>query len=110
MDMITLDWKSNIFRQLKEHNRQGNGYNDIVEQCRYFPGYFIHWNRFLLCLIDNRIWENNGILKAQCSKLEKDVNHLRLTNAGLEKASIVKYIFRQTLARTFVVWVFLVNN
>lgn len=38
----------------------------------------------------NRIWEYNGILKAQCSKLEKDMQHLRLANADLEKTSIVK--------------------
>jgi len=38
-------------------------------------------------VIDNRILENNAILQIQCGKLEKDVNHLRLSNAGLERAS-----------------------
>jgi hypothetical protein len=31
--------------------------------------------------------ENNAVLQIQCVKLEKDVHHLRLSNAGLEKAS-----------------------
>jgi hypothetical protein len=31
--------------------------------------------------------ENNGILQNQNIKLEHDVKHLRLANAGLEKAS-----------------------
>jgi hypothetical protein len=34
--------------------------------------------------------ENNAILQIQCTKLEKDVNQLRLTNAGLEKASAAR--------------------
>jgi hypothetical protein len=31
--------------------------------------------------------ENNAILQIQCVKFEKNVNQLRLANAGLEKAS-----------------------
>lgn len=38
-------------------------------------------------LIDNRILENNATLQSHCIKLEEDVHHLRLNNAGLEKAS-----------------------
>jgi hypothetical protein len=37
--------------------------------------------------------ENNGILQIQCTKLEKDVNHLRLANAGLEKASEARLVY-----------------
>ncbi|CAF0868683.1 unnamed protein product [Adineta steineri] len=68
MEIITSNWKSYIFCQLKEHNQQWNGYNDIIE----------HYNRIL---------ENNSILQIQCTKLVTDVNYLRLANAGLEKAS-----------------------
>ncbi len=50
-----------------------------------------HFN-FSCCWIDNRILENNAILQIQYVKLEKDVNHLRLTNAGLERASEARYI------------------
>ena len=41
-------------------------------------------------LTDNHILETNFILRNQNAKLEKDVQHLRLTNAGLEKAAKVK--------------------
>jgi hypothetical protein len=87
MDVITHNWKSTIFCQLKEHNREQNGYDHIVEHCIdffvVFP--FDYW--VCLSVIDNRILENNAILQIQCGKLEKDVNHLRLSNAGLERAS-----------------------
>ena len=42
-----LDWKSNISRQLKQHNGQRHGYNDIIEQCWYFPSEFDSLNRDL---------------------------------------------------------------
>lgn len=84
MDIITNNWKSNIFGQLKEHNRIQNGYDPIVEQCRKI---FIGFRDYSYRWIDNKILDNNAILQVQCTKLEKDVNQLRLTNAGLEKAS-----------------------
>lgn len=43
MDIITLDWKSNISRQLKQHNCQRNGYDNIIQQCSYFSlEFFFH--------------------------------------------------------------------
>ena len=37
--------------------------------------------------IDNRLCESNTVLQNQCTKLDQDVNHLRVANASLEKAS-----------------------
>ncbi|UJR27539.1 hypothetical protein I4U23_008821 [Adineta vaga] len=68
MEMNISNWRSNIFSQLKEQNQQRNVYDHIIE----------HYNRIL---------ENNAILQIQCTKLQTDVQHLRLANAGLEKAS-----------------------
>ena len=39
------------------------------------------------CSIDNRLCESNSVLQNQCIKLDHDVNHLRVANASLEKAS-----------------------
>ena len=86
----TNNWKSNIFGQLKEHHRQHNGYDHIVEHCR--EGFMEIFDAIFLCRIDNRILEGNAILKTQCVKLERDVNQLRLTNAGLERASQARYL------------------
>jgi hypothetical protein len=36
--------------------------------------------------------ENNAGLQIRCIKLEKDVHHLRLANAGLEKASEARLV------------------
>ncbi|CAF3392146.1 unnamed protein product [Rotaria sp. Silwood2] len=63
-----MDWKTNIICQLKDHKRQWNVYDEIIQ----------HYNRLL---------DNNTTLQIQCVKLENNVNHLRLANAGLEKAS-----------------------
>ncbi|CAF1575256.1 unnamed protein product [Rotaria sp. Silwood1] len=63
-----MDWKSDIICQLQDHKRQWTVYDEIIQ----------HYNRLL---------ENNATLQIQCIKLENDVNHLRLSNAGLEKAS-----------------------
>ncbi|CAF1168435.1 unnamed protein product [Rotaria sordida] len=65
-----MDWKSNIVCQLKDHKHQWNVYDEIIK----------HYNR---------LSDNNVALQIQCVKLENDVNHLRLANAGLEKASEV---------------------
>jgi hypothetical protein len=37
--------------------------------------------------------ENNAVLQIQCAKFEKDVNHLRLANAGLERASEARLVY-----------------
>ncbi|CAF0804071.1 unnamed protein product [Adineta ricciae] len=68
MEVIVSNWKSTIFSQLKEQNQRRNVYDEIIE----------HYNRIL---------ENNAVLQIQCNKLQTDVHHLRLANAGLEKAS-----------------------
>ncbi|CAF0785653.1 unnamed protein product [Rotaria sordida] len=68
MTTIDSNWKLNIFSQLKEHNRQWNVYGSIIEDY-------------------NHILENNTIQQVQCIKLEKDVYHLRLANADLQKAA-----------------------
>lgn len=49
-----------------------------------------HYVSFLCISLDNRLLENNTLLQIQCVKLEKDVHHLRLSNVGLERASVVK--------------------
>ncbi|CAF4332014.1 unnamed protein product [Rotaria socialis] len=66
MNIINLNWKSNILSQLKEQNCQQNGYQRLIETY-------------------NHILENNSNLQNQCFKLEKDVNHLRSINTDLEK-------------------------
>ncbi|CAF1165549.1 unnamed protein product [Adineta steineri] len=63
-----MDWKSDIVGQLKTHKHQWNIFDEIIE----------HYNR----LLDNHVF-----VQTRCAKLEKDVGHLRLANAGLEKAS-----------------------
>ncbi|CAF5037167.1 unnamed protein product, partial [Rotaria magnacalcarata] len=63
-----MDWKSDIICQLKDQKQHWNVYDEIVE----------HYNRLL---------DSNTNLQIRCVKFENDVNHLRLANAGLEKAS-----------------------
>jgi hypothetical protein len=79
-----MDWKLDIFCQLKKHKHQWNVYDEIIEHCMLFIYIILNQSFFLL---DNRLLENNSILQTQRNKLEKDVNHLRLANSGLEKAS-----------------------
>ncbi len=45
-----------------------------------------------LYFIDNRLLEANSALQIQCIKFEKDIHHLRLANAGLEKASEARFV------------------
>ena len=33
MEVLPLQWKSNLICQLKEHNRQWNSYNELIENC-----------------------------------------------------------------------------
>ncbi|CAF0721242.1 unnamed protein product [Adineta ricciae] len=63
-----MDWKTDIVRQLKGRKDHWNSYDEIITQY-------------------NHLLEQYIILQNQRSKLEKDVGQLRLTNAGLEKAS-----------------------
>jgi hypothetical protein len=37
--------------------------------------------------------ENNAVLQIQNLKFEKDVQHLRLSNAGLERASEARLVY-----------------
>lgn len=91
--MITSNWKSNIFSQLKKYNQQQNNYDHIIEHCKKNSFFLFCFEKkkktrdFFSIELDNRILENNAILQIQCSKLEKDVNHLRLANSSLEKTS-----------------------
>jgi hypothetical protein len=45
--------------------------------------------------------ENNTTLQSQCFKFEKDVQHLRLANAGLEKASEARFVY---LNKIKIIW------
>jgi len=87
-----MDWKLNIFHQLKDHKRESNLYDEIIEHCILFFINYIHIYLFSI-FIDNRLLENNTLLHSQCIKFEKDVQHLRLANAGLEKASEARFVY-----------------
>ena len=88
MEVIESNWKSTIFNQLKEQNQRRNVYDEIIEHCISICLLSIQtFISVFLFKIDNRILENNAILQIQCNKLQTDVHHLRLANAGLEKAS-----------------------
>lgn len=56
--------------------------------------YLIYMNfmNTYLYFIDNRLLDSNSSLQIQCNKLGNDVHHLRLANAGLEKASEARLI------------------
>lgn len=51
--------------------------------------YFL-FTELVFVFIDNHLLENNTNLQSQCTKLENDIQHLRLANAGLEKASVAR--------------------
>lgn len=89
MEISTPIWKSNLVLQLKQQKYQQNTYGNIIEHCMlisiwYFCCLFIE--------LDNKLIETNCLLQTQCRKFETDVNQLRLANAGLEKASVARYI------------------
>lgn len=63
-----MDWKSDLFNQLKTSKNQYNIYDAIIQNY-------------------NHLLETNIKLLNENNKLGQDVQHLRLANAGLEKAS-----------------------
>lgn len=62
-----------------------------------------HWELFVMMIwksfsyswffpLDTHLWESRESLQQQCRKLEQDVNHLRMANAGLERASLNRLV------------------
>ena len=87
MQVLCSNWKSTIFHQLKENCRQHNSYDELIEHCLFLRFAIGWWCSLPLYSTDNRLCENNTLLQAQCAKLDKDVHHLRVTNASLQRAS-----------------------
>lgn len=87
--MDIINWKSDLLFQIKDQKRQWNLYDAIIENCMLQSMYFL-FTELVFVFIDNHLLENNTNLQSQCTKLENDIQHLRLANAGLEKASVAR--------------------
>jgi hypothetical protein len=82
-----MEWKQNIFKQLKERNRQERVYADIVKHCKSFERFY-SVVFFLLINIDNHLTENYSIILLRCTDQERDISALRQENNELQKSSV----------------------
>ena len=96
---MTSIWKSTLIGQLKEQNQRWHAFEHIIEHCKYIEIDRLRHRDYSIAELDNRVLENNAILQVQCNKLTTDVQHLRLANAGLEKASEARFADRLREAR-----------
>lgn len=81
-----MEWKTNIISQIKTRKDHCNIYEQIIAHCKeVFSERF--FDRIFLNFLDNHLLETNLALQTQNAKLNHDVEHLRLANVGLEKAS-----------------------
>lgn len=88
---MTSVWKSTLIDQLKEQNQRWHAFEHIIEHCKSIAIDRLAQRDCSSDRLDNRVLENNAILQVQCNKLTTDVQHLRLANAGLEKASEARF-------------------